>query len=220
MILAICGALAACSDTIPEPLAPSIATSPVGPALSVARVETDSPISAAERAAAEQLARSLALALNTADARQEVKTALVTSAVRERKLHFATYLQGRGGRLVAAMARNGGLSAGGLQAAVAAVRDLEFYMPVGAHRLAWTGDTPIAVGVQLDESEAPIMYTPRGERLVGRLDMPPADPVLMIVPSETNFASQDDLNLHGRAARICVIGTTDAVEAAARRCDA
>ena len=55
-----------------------------------------SDVSVAEEASAESLARALAIALGDRTLRQSVKAALATSAGNEHKLHFATFMQGRG----------------------------------------------------------------------------------------------------------------------------
>jgi hypothetical protein len=64
---------------------------------------------------------------------------------------------------------------------------LELYLPVPAHRAAWTGDERVLVATTADERQAPVAFSPQGERLLLDPDTPPDIPVLALVPAETDF---------------------------------
>jgi hypothetical protein len=210
-----------CSD---DPVAPTSLPAPAasvagGPlAFKSASWGNGSATSAEERLAAESLARAVALALSDAAVRQEVKAAFATSDVRERKLHFASFMQGRGGRIVSASARRGALDAAGFARAIASVRDLEFYMPVGSHRSAWAGGPEVLVAAATHKRDIPVAFTTSGERRVLGKDAPPSEPTLVLVQVETDFKRQIALNEAGQAARSCDVGPTETLEGAAARC--
>lgn len=177
-----------------------------------------SDVSVAEEASAESLARALAIALGDRTLRQSVKAALATSAGNEHKLHFATFMQGRGAAIAEAISRRARITPQDLAAKVAEVRDLELYMPVEGHRELWTGEEEIRVAVGLDESSPPVAFNSAGEREVLYLDAPPASPVLVLTTTETDFANQDALNEQGLAAIPCRVEESETLAAAARRC--
>jgi hypothetical protein len=194
--------------------------SPPGPALKAAAIPGWAVATLDEQAAAEYLARTLAMALANPDLRLEVKMAIATSTMKEHKLHFASFMQGRGGRIVAAMDKQDRSSFVGVQSAVARVRDLEFYMPVPEHSQKWTGGEDVLVGVGLSEKEAPIAFNSRGERIVLSATVPPETPTLFLVPNETDLSPQIALNRQGRAAVACLPIATESLKAAGARCTA
>lgn len=151
--------------------------------------------------------------------RSEVKAALATSTVRERKLHFASFMQGRGGRILSAAYQATGTSPAAFQAAVSQMRDVEFYMPVLAHRQKWTGDENLLVGVTVNKNEVAVAFTPDGRRLVLDRYTPPATPVLILTYVETDFREQIALNLRGKSALSCAMISGETLEAAAQRCN-
>jgi hypothetical protein len=189
-------------------------------ALRSAAYEVADSAQAPERSAAETLARGLALALGDASVRQEVKQALAASEIKEGKLHFTSFMQGRGGNIAAAAARRGGPDAAAFTTAIAAVRDLEFYMPVDGHRATWSGGADVLVAVQVIEEEAPVAFTSAGERRVLSLETPPAEPVLVLVTSEAVFGRQVALNERGQRALGCTVPATETLGAAMQRCTA
>lgn len=173
--------------------------SPVSPDLAPA--SASSAVAANEHAAAAELARAVALALDDAGLRQRVKQDMRRSPFREHKLQLGSYLRGNGGILLAKMSQRTGRSREELTSLLAAVRPLEFYMPVTSHRESWTGGPELLVAWRLSEDEAPAGYTLAGERVALDPRTPPATATLVLVPVETNFAaplSADVRNVNDR----------------------
>jgi hypothetical protein len=178
-LMALALVLAGCTDrTGPEPPL----RAPSGPAPEV-RVKP----AAVARDARERLARHLARALARADLRRELKAALDGSPVREHKLHFQRWLDAADRRMLRAVARADGVSDQAVEADAHGISALEMYLPVPAHRAAWRGDDHLLVATVGADHEAPVAYTLRGERVVLDPERPPATPVLVIVPAETDF---------------------------------
>ena len=71
--------------------------------------------------------------------------------------------------------------------ALAAIRPLEFYMPVVKHRESWTGKGDILVVSQLDESAPIVAFDERGREVSLDRKVAPEQPTLSIVPVETRF---------------------------------
>jgi hypothetical protein len=70
---------------------------------------------------------------------------------------------------------------------LAAIRPLEFYMPVAKHRESWTGKGDVLVVSQLDESEPIVAFDEQGRGVSLDKKVPPEQPTLSIVPVETRF---------------------------------
>ena len=138
-------------------------------------------------AARERLARRVALALRGEEFRAQLKQDLDRSPVREKKLHFQRYLLASHGRATGALARASGEAGTAISLDAGRAPALELYLPVPAHRAAWSGDARILVATQDDERAAPIAFSPTGERLVLSSTAPPDIPVLALVPVETDF---------------------------------
>jgi hypothetical protein len=138
-------------------------------------------------AARERLARRLALALADEQFRLELKRDLDRSPVPENKLHLQRYLITGRARATANLARVTGESDAAVELDTRRAPELELYLPVPAHREAWTGDERILVATTGSEHSAPVGYTTRGERVVLSPDRPPDIPVLALVPAETDF---------------------------------
>lgn len=171
LVLAVALAAGACTDrTSPEPAADQ----------AQAIAETPS-------AARERLARRVALALRDDAFRAQLKQDLDRSPFREGKLHFQRYLASSHGRAVAAMARASGEPDDAVSRDAGRAPALELYLPVPAHRAGWTGDERVLVATLDDEREAPVAFSPTGERLLLSKTTPPRIPVLSLVPVETNF---------------------------------
>jgi hypothetical protein len=181
MALAAALALAACSDR----------TSPTA-FTEQAQADRDTPAAARER-----LAQRIALALADDAFRARLKRELDHSPVRENKLHFQRYLSAAHARAAEDLARITG------EGNVAVTRDarrapeLELYLPVPAHRAAWTGDARILVATTADERQPPVAFSPRGERRVLDPATPPDIPVLALVPVETDFDRAPEARLLG-----------------------
>jgi hypothetical protein len=180
LVLALFAALVSCGDP---------ATRTVGPNTSK-DIATD-PSSGAvgeERAALTRIARLVAQAMDNEPARQHLKRDLRAAPFKEHKLELASYLRSKDGRalLDAMVAKSGGGEAE-VFGPLAAIRPLEFYMPVAKHRERWTGKEDILVVSQLDESEAIVAFDERGRRVSLDKKVPPEQPTLSIVPVETRF---------------------------------
>src|SRR3989454_405730 len=65
---------------------------------------------------------------------------------------------------------------------------LELYLPVPAHRRAWTGGEDVLVATAVADHDAPVAFDVRGNRLVLDAERPPATPVIAVVPVETDFS--------------------------------
>jgi hypothetical protein len=184
--LAAAAALAGCADrTTPE----STLEGPTG----VAEVRAEA---ATPDAARERLARRLALALADPAFRHRLRQDLGRSPVREQKLHFQRYLAAADRRALRELARAGREPESVVEAEARGAFALEMYLPVAAHRAAWTGDGSVVVATARADREPPVAYTTRGERLILSAHTPPSTPVLALVPVETDFdRPQDQANI-------------------------
>jgi hypothetical protein len=171
MALAAFFALTGCTDR----------TSPVIPT-DTAHASRDTPA-----AAREWLARRIALALADDRFRAQLKQDLDRSPVREGKLHLQRYLSSSHARAKADIARLTGESHAAVELDARRAPPLELYLPVPAHRAAWTGDEHILVATTGDERQPPVAFSPKGERFVLSATSPPDIPVLALVPVETDF---------------------------------
>jgi hypothetical protein len=162
-------------------------TSPDSPA-EHAQVSRDTPAAARER-----LARRIALALADPGFRMQLKQDLDRSPVREGKLHFQRYLASPRARATDHIARASGETHAVVALEARRAPELELYLPVPAHRAAWTGDERILVATTGDERQAPVAFSPKGERIVLSPLSPPTVPVLALVPVETDFDDSAEL---------------------------
>jgi hypothetical protein len=144
--------------------------------------------SSVERAALTKIARLVAVAMDNEPARQHLKRDLKAAPFREHKLELGSYLRSKGGAalLERMVALNGGAE-GDLSETLAAIRPLEFYVPVARHRESWTGSADVLVVSQLDESEPIIAFDKRGREVALDRNVAPAQPTLSIMPVETRF---------------------------------
>ncbi len=158
--------------------------------------------------AVHELARTVALALQDQGLRQRIKSDMRKSRhTVNHKLLFSEYLHGSsGGILLAKMAKESGKSRAELTDMLESLPTaLEFYMPVDAHRTSWTGGDNLMVLGELYEDIEPVAYTLDGEEVQLSRDIPPATPVLALVPVETDFSTPLDSryenknDLNGRA---------------------
>jgi hypothetical protein len=138
-------------------------------------------------AARERLARRIAVALADDRFRAQLKEDLDRSPVREGKLHFQRYLSSSQARATGDIARLTGESHTVVEIDTRRAPALELYLPVPAHRAAWTGDDRILVATAGDERQPPVAFSPSGERFVLSPTSPPDTPVLALVPVETDF---------------------------------
>jgi hypothetical protein len=181
LVFALFGALAGCAD-------PSSRT--VGPSPSNDIVTEPTPAAPSEeRVALTKIARLVAVAMDNEPARQRLKRDMRAAPFREHKLELASYLGSKDGRALleslAAQTRGGESDVYGT---LAAIRPLEFYMPVEKHRESWTGKADVLVVSQLDESEPIVAFDEKGKEIVLDRKVAPAQPTLSIVPVETRFS--------------------------------
>lgn len=167
-------------DQPPGARAPNTATPP---APSVA-AGASSP--AAGTTAREALARKLALALAEPAFRRTLGEALSVSPYREGKILLSRFLEADGG---AALGKLVGASGAVplTEEERASARALEVYLPVPAHRAAWRGGDFLVATLGAD-GEAPLAYDARGASRVLDRRVPPATPVIAVVPVETDFS--------------------------------
>jgi hypothetical protein len=170
----------ACSDRTPG-------TGPApGPA---AGPRAGSPATASAAAAPpEQLARGLALALADPAFRARVRAQLDRSPHREHKLPFQRFLAADGGLALAALARGTGRTTTELAREVNRTIPLEMYLPVPAHRRAWTGGPDVLVATAIADHDVPVAFDVHGSRRLLDPEHPPATPVIAVVPVETDFS--------------------------------
>ena len=180
LVLALFAALVSCGDP---------ATRTVGPNSSK-DIATDPSSSAGgeERVALTRIARLVAQAMDNEPARQHLKRDMRAAPFKEHKLELGSYLRSKDGRalLEAMVAKSGGGEAE-VFGPLAAIRPLEFYMPVAKHRETWTGKADVLVVSQLDESEPIVAFDEKGQGVSLDKKVPPDQPTLSIVPVETRF---------------------------------
>jgi len=175
--LAICAGLAACSDR----------QAPTQPTL-----ESESPAALVEPGRErsqqlERLARRFARALADPAFRAEVKQALDASPYPEGKVYFQRALARDGDRGYQVLARASGEALADVTRDANGVGTLELYLPVPAHRAAWSGDEQVLVATAERDGEAPVAFDVGGRRQVLDARTPPAVPVLAVVPAELDF---------------------------------
>ena len=180
LVLALFAALIACADP---------AGRTVGPAGSKDIVTEPTPAPASEeRVALTRIARLVAVAMDNEPARQRLKRDMRSAPFHEHKLQLTSYLRSKDGRaLLEGMAARTGGGENAVFGALAAIRPLEFYMPVVKHRESWTGKGDILVVSQLDEAAAIVAFDERGREVSLDRNVAPDQPTLSIVPVETRF---------------------------------
>jgi hypothetical protein len=180
LVFALFGALAGCADPSSRTVGPSPSNDIVAEPTAVAPGN--------ERVALTKIARLVAVAMDNEPARQRLKRDMRSAPFREHKLELATYLRSKDGRglleSMAAQTRGGENEVFGT---VAAIRPLEFYMPVEKHRESWTGEADVLVVSQLDESEPIVAFDEKGKEIALDRKVAPTQPTFSIVPVETRF---------------------------------
>lgn len=207
LVLAMLIGTAGCADSIDRTVAPEATQAIIA--------EPNTPAPTEERVALTTVARLVAEAMDNEPARQRLKRDMRAAPFREHKLELKAYLQSNDGRqlLDRVAALSGGEQA--FFATLAKIRPLEFYMPVAKQRETWTGKSEILVASQLAESEPIVSFDKNGSEVKLDRATPPAQPVLSIVPVETDFTrpmpastSRNARDQNGEA-----IGTLETLEA-------
>lgn len=174
-LLAATAALAACGDRTPvSPPANGDAAMTAGPG------PGQKP---------ERLARLFAKALRNPAFRAYLKAQLDASPFREHKLQFQVFLGASGGRALRHLAEENGETGTDVEREAQAAIALELYLPVPAHRAAWTGDDNILVATGINDRDVPVAFDTRGRRHLLDPDTPPETPVLALVPVEADFVA-------------------------------
>jgi len=180
LVLALFAAFSACSD----PVEPTVAPAPSPDIVASANTGQQSE----ERAALTKIARLVAISLNDEPARQQLKRDMRAAPFREHKLELAPYLRSKEGEsLLARMAAANSSDETAVFATLAAIRPLEFYMPVQAERERWTGKADVLVASQLEESTPLVAFDESGAQVALDVKVAPNQPTLSIVPIETRF---------------------------------
>jgi hypothetical protein len=186
-MLALLLGAGACSERgAPAPTAPPddrVMAPGAGPGPNAARTRN----AAAARAAQEHLARRMALALADPAFRAAIKAEFDRSPVVEHKLHFQRWLQASERHALKALAKAAREPEAAVDADARSAPALEMYIPVPAHRAAWTGGRDVLVATAQQDHEAPVAFDIRGRRRVLSAEAPPVTPVIAVVPVETNF---------------------------------
>ncbi len=115
---------------------------------------------------------------------------LAGSPYREHKLPFQRFLAGDGGIALAAMARGTGRAASDVARDADRAIPLEMYLPVPAHRRAWTGGSDVLVATAIGDHDVPVAFDLHGNRRLLDPEHPPATPVIAVVPVETDFSTK------------------------------
>lgn len=136
------------------------------------------------------LARSVAVSLADDSVRALVDRSLRESPFRENKIHFRTFTDGGGAAVLAGGYQTAGRSLQEMRATRDSAIDLEFYMPVKAHRSEWTGGKDLLVATTFDvDDDIPIAFDLAGRQVpLNSAEVPPATPTLVLVRVETDFS--------------------------------
>jgi hypothetical protein len=140
----------------------------------------------------ERLARLFAGALRSPAFRAYLKTQLDASPFPEHKIQLQRFLAAPDGRAVRDVAEQNGTTEADVEQEARGAIPLEVYLPVPAHRAAWSGDENVLVATATQDREAPVSFSPDGQRSILSPDVPPATPVIAVVPVETDFDAPPD----------------------------
>jgi hypothetical protein len=156
-------------------------------------VASPAPQAQRERAAMDRLAQRLARALADPDFRELLKGELGRSPFREHKLQLQRFLSASDRRAYHQLARLNDLTDAAMQGELEEAIPLEIYFPVPAHRISWSGGPELLVASAREDHEAPVAYDVAGRRQVLSPDLPPDQPVLAVVPVETDFDHPNEM---------------------------
>lgn len=134
----------------------------------------------------QQVARSIALALHDPGVRGQVRDAMRASLVDDHKLVLQEFVKTpRGKAMLQAAARRSGSTIAGIEAQIAVLPPLDFYMPIEAHRQSWRGTDDILVVATLTRKGPFFGYATTGNAisLAGRT-RDQLQPLFMLHPSE------------------------------------
>ncbi len=194
MATAVVGFVVGCADTPSEPRSDieretvTTVASPGRLLRGVSGVPVPEP---AMRAILTKMTRDVAVALKDPVVRSRVYDALRASPYAEQKLHFRRLLTGPSRDLLNHVAAAGRGTAAEVLARLDSLVDIEFYMPVPEHREKWQGGEDLIVVSSLMEYGEMAGFDLDGRPVRGLTEnAPPATPVLVLVPAETDFGPE------------------------------
>lgn len=150
-------------------------------------------------ASLDDVARAFALGMATPEIRADVRDAMRASRLTEHKLSLRDFAASANGeRLLREAAQASGMPLADLRATIAALPDLDFYVPVRQHRLTWRATADYVVAVGLEDVVPTTGYDAAGHSvpLDFRQPEPPSQVVLMLQSAETKsprIAPQPDV---------------------------
>jgi hypothetical protein len=150
-----------------------------------------------DAAAAQEVARIVALALSHAPVREQLRDAMRASKLTAHKLVLQEYVATPAGRaLVAEGARLAGISTEQLATRIAALPAMDFYVPRSEHRRSWKATADVIVAALLDaESAVVTAFDTKGGRLELRESTGIPSPLVLISLAERKsrrIAAQPD----------------------------
>jgi hypothetical protein len=147
------------------------------------------PPAAAPQVRPDRLAQLFAKALANPAFRAYVKAQLDASPFPEHKIELQRFLPAASGRALRYLAEGSATTPTDVRAELDRAIPLEVYLPVPAHRAAWSGDASVLVATALKDHDTPVAFDPAGRRYLLSPDAPPPTPVIAIVPVETDFSA-------------------------------
>lgn len=167
-------------------------------------------VAADSTALVQGIARGLATALADSQIRSELYGALLRTRVPEGKIHLQRFLEHRGAVWGRHVSQALSLEPEHWADAVKRLGQLEMYLPVAASRSAWHGTENLLVLGLLEDDRAlrakggaMTAYDLRGRSVSLSLQAKPAQPVLVLVPSETNFSLDGESTSSGMSSAQC-----------------
>ena len=139
------------------------------------------------QAAAQTLARDIALAMNDAAIRAHVRNAMRESRVTDHKLILQDFVRTRhGADFVRAIAAASGTTDDAVLARIDRLPAMDFYVPFQSHRLAWKGspDLLVAASFQPDAPELSSFALDGSVQTLRLSDGSPARTLLILHPAE------------------------------------
>lgn len=162
----------------------------------------ESSVETQQQAYLQEVAQTVAIALQDQGLRQRVLQDMHRSTFTEHKLHFEDYLRGNsGGILLTKMVQHSNRSRDALLDLLNYMPVLEMYMPVRSHRESWEGTDDILVSAhRVDPSEEfshdRTGYKVSGEAVFLSAERAPLAPVIVVGPAEADFVQPLDLSIY------------------------